>query len=111
MFIIQMHTAGRARERMDTYKISDFELLMDENKGIQYWKLTGGGETKNHKDTDQDMTKGGRIYFEKNLVGLNPGKYIQDFMSKLNPKQKCLFQRPQRTTKKDFKLHENPDCW
>ena len=105
-----MHLAGRGIERIASYKKSDFQILTDEDDGTHYWKLVVGGETKNHKNTDQDMTKGGRIYFKTNNIGLNPGQYIKDFLSKLNPKQECLFQRPTRKSKA-FKLDENPKCW
>ena len=68
------------------------------------------GETKNHKTTDQDIEKGGRIYFNPNSVGLNPGEYLQDFMTKLNPKSKNLMQRPKQPSKQ-FKLEDNPNTW
>ena len=110
MFIIQMHLAGRGIERMESYKRSDFKILVDEDDGTHYWKLTVGGETKNHKTTDQDMSKGGRIYFRPNNIGLNPGQYIKDFLAKHNPESDFLFQKPQRP-KEDFKLEENPKCW
>ena len=91
MFVIQMHTASRGRERMHSYKKTDFEIKMDEDEGLQYWKLVGGGETKNHKSTDQDMAnKGGRIYFKPNIAGFNPGQYLKDFMTKLSPKHPNL---------------------
>ena len=111
MFIIDMAFASRGRERMDFYTQDDFQILMDEDNNLRYWKLVNAGETKNHKSTDQDMEKGGRIYFKQNSIGLNAGEYLQDFMSKLNPKSKNLMQRPQRLTKVDFKLHENPKTW
>ena len=114
MFIIQMNTAGRGIERMESYKKSDFEIKVDEDTGEQYWKLVVGGETKNHKTTDQDMSKGGRIYFRTNNAGLNQGEYIRDFLTKLNPENRHFFQKPQRPKDKSkdaFKLHENPECW
>ena len=111
MFVIQMQTASRGRERMNSYKKKDFEIKVDEDDGSHYWKLTGGGETKNHKNTDQDMSeKGGRIYFEENLVGFNSGQYLKDFMAKLSPDHKNLMQRPRRPGK-EFKLLENPERW
>ena len=110
MFIIQMSLASRGRERMDFYTKDDFQILMDEDNNLRYWKLVNGGETKNHKTTDEDMEKGGRIYFKKNSAGLNPGEYLQDFMSKLNPQSKNLMQRPKQPSK-TFKLDENPKIW
>ena len=113
-----MHTASRGRERMNTYKKTDFEIKMDEAEGLEYWKLVGGGETKNHKNTDQDLAnKGGRIYFKPNIVGFNPGQYLKDFMAKLNPQHANLMQRPRRASKNPnakygiFKLDENPEIW
>ena len=80
MFIIEMAFASRGRERMDFYTKDDFQILMDEDNNLRYWKLIRGGETKNHKTTDQDMEKGGRIYFKQNSAGLNPGEYLQDVL-------------------------------
>ena len=110
MFLLEMAFASRGRERMDFYTKDDFKILMDEDNNLRYWKLVTGGETKNHKMTNQDMEKGGRIYFKKNSAGLNPGEYFQDFMSKLNPESKNLMQHPQRP-KKTFKLEDNPKIW
>ena len=110
IFIIDMHLASRGIERMDSYEKEDFKIFHDEDSGLNYWKLTKGGELKNHKDTDQDMDKGGRIYFQENSVGFNPGQYFEDFKKKLNPKNKYLIQRPQRKCKW-FRLEENPTVW
>ena len=110
MYIIQLHLASRGRERMDTYLKSDFQVLWDEDKGLNFWKLVNAGETKNNKLTDQDIENGGRIYFEENAGGLNPGQYLQDYMSKLSDDHKNLMQRPQRTAEW-FKLKDNPKCW
>ena len=109
MYIIELYLASRGRERMDTYLKTDFQVLWDEDKGLHFWKLVNAGETKNNKLTDQDIENGGRIYFEENAGGLNPGQYIQAYMSKLS-EHKNLMQRPQRP-KPEFKLENNPKCW
>ena len=52
----------------------------------------------------------GRIPFEENVNGFNPGLYLQHFMTKLDPMSPLVFNRPQRP-KKAFVLQANPDCW
>ena len=106
-----MQLASRGLERIGQYDKKDFQIFVDEDNGQKYFKLVKGGETKNHKTDSEDvMGKGGRIYFNTNSAGLNQGQYLEDFMKKLNPAGKKLFQRPKRTSK-DFKLEVNPDVW
>ena len=82
-----------------------------------------GELTKNHRTTDEDLTKGGKLPFKVNeqgknidlsfesltiaadvknvflnciifITGLNPGEWLEEYIKRLNPKNPYLHQRP-----------------
>jgi hypothetical protein len=66
--------------------------------------------TKNHRNDSENLQDGGIILFEENEFGLNPGVYMERFLSKLHPDSEYFLQKPQRKSQK-FDLVANPDCW
>ena len=109
IFIIMNYLARRGREGFDILKKNSFELREDLECG-KYFKKVTGESSKNHKVDDEDLEAGGIIPFNLTPEGLSPGKYFQDWMTKLNPKNDFLFQRPKRPSK-TFKLNQNPQIW
>jgi hypothetical protein len=62
-------------------------------------------KSKNHQADSQNLDLGGIITFVTNEAGLNPGRFLELYIKKLNLKNENLFQRPNRPAKK-FSLHD-----
>ena len=80
---------GMVHLRKNHFKKMHFE---DEDKS--YWVRTKLLATKQHKKNSQDLRKGGVIPFEANEFGVDPGLFLELYMTYLNPKNKRLFARP-----------------
>ena len=109
MFLVCHYLARRGREGLDQLKKTHFELLNDD-EGNYYYKKVVGEASKNHKDDNEDLEEGGLIPFEPTSEGLSPGQFFKDWISKLNPDNPYLFQRPRRLSSK-FSLKDNPEIW
>ena len=105
-FIIQLGLGRRAREGITDLKKSALKKFIDPETNAQYYQKVQGEQSKNHQNDREDLRKGGIIPFEANPYGLNPGLYIQTYLSALNEKNVYLFQRPiRRSLKFDKAIH------
>ena len=71
MWMISLLLGRRGREGLDQLKKSDFEKFHDEDTGVTVFMKVRGELTKNHRTTDQDLAKGGKIPYKVNEQGKN----------------------------------------
>ena len=69
MWLISLLTGRRAREGLDQLKKADFAKFYDEETKRTVFMKVRGELTKNHRTTDEDLTKGGKIPFKVNEQG------------------------------------------
>ena len=82
--------------------------LYQKEVGINQMEIfvkTVGEASKNHKMDNEDLDNAGVILCHEDEFGFNPGKLLEYYLSKLNPKNKWLFQKPHIVCKR-FSLHE-----
>ena len=107
IFVFLSRMQDKKQENTPFVKKSEMILLQDPLTGIHYYTRFS---TSEQPGPGQGQVQQGRIPFEENVNGFNPGLYLQHFMTKLDPMCPLLFNRPQRP-KKAFVLQANPDCW
>ena len=71
MALICLLTGRRAREGLDQLKKSDFQKVYDSETKMHFYQKIRGELTKNHRQTSEDLTKGGKIFFKDNALGKN----------------------------------------
>ena len=71
MCLICLLTGRRAREGLDQLKKSDFQKVYDSETNTHFYQKIRGELTKNHRQTSEDLTKGGKIFFKDNALGKN----------------------------------------
>ena len=81
-----------------------FAKQYDEENGWHYSQIKLQ-RSKNQQKTKQNLDEGGVIPFESNEYGLNPGRFIELFLTKLNPFNKSFFQRPREGKKFKKEIH------
>ena len=82
-----------------------FNKHYDEEIGW-FWSKVKGEASKNHKKDFQKLKEGGIIpQGDCNEFGLDPGLYIEMYLSHLNPENNRFFQKP--SYGKDFKIHKD----
>jgi hypothetical protein len=105
MFILAIHGAIRGREGIDLLEKCHFKKVSDPTTGIEYYEKATAQRTKNHQTDGENLKLAGIIPFIRNKAGLNPGRFLELYVSKLNPVNPHLFQRPRRPGKA-FSLHD-----
>ena len=107
IFVFLSRMQDKKQENTPFVKKSEMILLQDPLTGIHYYTRF---LTSEQLGQAPGQVQQGRIPFEENVNGFNPGLYLQHFMTKLDPMSPLVFNRPQRP-KKAFVLQANPDCW
>ena len=95
-FYIQLFFCLRGEENTDRMKKLDliFETTKDNLEVISL----RNNETKNHKELTEDADSGGKIVEEKGSVKC-PVRIMKTYLSKLNPENDFLWQKPLNCTK------------
>ena len=96
--ILQVHFGRRGREGVDLLKKTDIGIFEHPKVGRYYQKIVGES-SKNHQMDSEILEAGGIIMFKVNNFGLDCGKYLEDYIAKLDPTCEFLFPRPLRQSK------------
>ena len=105
--IIGLHFAKRANKGMDKLTNMHFQKFFDEDLGYHYRQVKAQ-KTKNWQKNAQNMKLSGIIpYGEKNKFGLDPGLYIESYLSRLDPSNPNFFQASRKGKQFKKSIHRN----
>lgn len=92
-FIIQLFFCRRGRENIEKFSKATFQIATDEN-GRRYIYQAIDEFTKNHRESDTEMSIGGRAYENQECPSKCPVKIFEFYVSKLNDSCSRLWQFP-----------------
>ena len=104
VYIVIMFDVRRGQEGLVELPKDLYQKEVGINQ-MEIYVKTVGEASKNHKMDNEDLDNAGVILCHEDEFGFNPGKLLEHYLSKLNPKNKWLFQKPHVVCKR-FSLHE-----
>ncbi len=105
LFDIMTHFGRRGREGLRSLKPSSFKVATD-GDGHRYVAMSYNESDKTHHGIDsKEKPKAPRMYETKSQVSNCPVKALEKYLSKLNPENECLFQKPL------VKYHKDGPVW